>query len=462
MLLTATRMLGTAEDVVEEEEDIPPSLRKGVRKRGKRRSFRTVFVTVSVVHRLKALLARRRASSCFCHQCKPKTKTETTMMKAKTSSSRSSSPQVIWRSNSEPARALRPAGSGKHTPNWIRSLSNTQELERKSRQACGEAERSLPASASAASAPQAPLSSSSSRGNENVMCKRHALRNLWKRYFAAINIRVSNFTKNPKARDLDSLGSILRDDMSLHEPGGVAQGKRAVIEATSKFSDPSISFELVHNFVDEGNSVTISEHVVEYGSKHFRLCGAVWWDIEEYGSGDGDGLYREDLVLTSSSLPAVKRIELFGKGMSLLPSGRDDDEEEEGDDDVLGAAASVRRTRGFGAAGEAGLGAVVARYIEALLADDYEAIRGMLCRNFRISALDGVKTRDSFVAWLEATTFRRKVQDVFVDHKAKTAYLKLLVQFDSSSARAVVVNLVQWDLRVDSIINIREYGTGFK
>lgn len=469
MVVTATTMLRTAKDVLEEEEEeeechpssSSDSLLEGLGKR-RRKSFKTVLVTVSGALRLKLLLARKKASattttassSFRLRQCKSVTNT---------SLPSSSLPEMILRSNSEPTRTLRSAGSGRHTPNWIRSLSNTQELERKARQACRKAAarwkaRTLPVPASSplTSAP-APLCAGQAAGEGgNVMSKRNALRNLWKRYFASISMRVSNFTKNPKAKDLDSLGSILRDDVSLHEPGGVAEGKRATIEAASKFSDPNISFELVHNFVDEGNSVTISEHVVEREGKHCRLCGAVWWDIEEYGSGNGDGLYRNDLVLTSSSFPAVKRIEIFGKGMSLLPSGRDDD------DDVLEAAASVRTRGGFGGAKEAGLGALVNGYIEALLADDYEAIRGMLCRNFRISALDGVKTRDSFVAWLEAnpSCFRRKVQDVFVDHKAKTAYLKLLVQCGSSSA--VVVNLVQWDLRDECIINIREYSTGFK
>jgi len=82
---------------------------------------------------------------------------------------------------------------------------------------------------------------------------------------------------------------------------------------------------------------------------------------------------------------------------------------------------------------------------------------------FRISAIDGVKTRDSFVSWLRTlrTTsgFERTVREVFVDHKSKTAFLQQVCTCDSQSA--LVVNVVQWDLDFKCIINIREYGAGF-
>ena len=60
---------------------------------------------------------------------------------------------------------------------------------------------------------------------------------------------------------------------------------------------------------------------------------------------------------------------------------------------------------------------------------------------------------------MSTRTFRREIQNVFVDHGSKAAFLYFHAQCDSSSA--IVVNVVQWDLDGRHISQIREFGAGF-
>lgn len=56
--------------------------------------------------------------------------------------------------------------------------------------------------------------------------------------------------------------------------------------------------------------------------------------------------------------------------------------------------------------------------------------------------------------------FERTIRDVVMDHKSKTAFLLLEVKCDQKKVN--IVNVVQWDLHDAAIINIREYGLGYK
>lgn len=228
-------------------------------------------------------------------------------------------------------------------------------------------------------------------------------------------------------------------------------------------SDVDVAVELVHNYVDEDASVTFSEYLFELPAdcgadggcgkrkekkrKRFRVCEVISWDLSPYTLAGAGGECDRGKILKSRGLPTLKEVFIYGKGMNLLPNS-----------DLPPPAEGFAR--------DGALGPVVKSYIKALLENDYRAIFSMLCSNFRISAFDGVKTRDSFVAWLLRTTedtedsVSRTIRDVFVDHKCRTAYLELHLRCAESSA--VVVNVVQWDLRFECIINIREYGAGFK
>ena len=70
--------------------------------------------------------------------------------------------------------------------------------------------------------------------------------------------------------------------------------------------------------------------------------------------------------MSATALPAIKKIAIFGKGMSLLPN------------EQLPAPPADRPTLC-----EQSLGPVVNGYVKALMASDYEAIYGMLCSTFR-------------------------------------------------------------------------------
>ena len=90
----------------------------------------------------------------------------------------------------------------------------------------------------------------------------------------------------------------------------------------------------------------------------------------------GRDMYSREAILRGRE-PALKKVLIFGKGMSLVPSNSLPE--------PVGAQG--------GTLSEAYLGAVVTDYIKALVENDYQSIARMLSENFRIAAIDGVKDR---------------------------------------------------------------------
>jgi len=445
-----------------------------------RKTFRALSAEVvhqiSVLQRLKVLAKERAARNL--DQVVPQTEDMEAALPTQLSASASSGGEEdeegeeIARSKSEPALPTESAD----IPNWLRSLSTKQELERRSRNAKAAAAAAAAArtafknwrdkiGARVVTDPQclcdkaAPALAPAPTGK--LMCKRHALRNLWKRFFLS-RTKASNLKKHPEAADLADLGNLLCQGVECFQPSGTVEGKEEVLKALRCYGDTNVQVELVHNCVDEEASVTFSEYVIEFPrdqtKKHLRVCEVVQWELSGFRAhpSAGSDLYDKNAVLGNKieaegeeeprhMPPCIEKIAIFGKGMSLVPNDR------------LPIPLDSRTHS------EADLGTVVTEYVKALLCNDYEAIYGMCCSNFRISAIDGVKTRDSFVSWLRTlrTTsgFERTVREVFVDHKSKTAFLQQVCTCDSQSA--LVVNVVQWDLDFKCIINIREYGAGF-
>jgi len=303
--------------------------------------------------------------------------------------------------------------------------------------------------------------------NNSTMCKRHALRALWKLYFFAFPRKVVNIRNHAAPAHLNTrlLLALMREDCELNQP--VASGRDEVIKVLDSFEGTAageISAELVHNYVDEEASVTFSEYVLQFShsGRYLKICEVIFWDLSHYrkSSGDGDGdsdsdndsgsaTYDRGLLLRGDR-PAIRKVMYFGKDSILLPSSQ-----------LPVAAASQVPAHVLEKYSDCKFCKAVGGYLDALLTNDWRSIYGMLCSSFRISAFDGVKTRDAFISWLETNCdFKRRVQDVFVDHKAKTAFLHLVVQCGELSA--VVLSVVQWNLEAESIIAIREYGTVYK
>jgi len=321
--------------------------------------------------------------------------------------------------------------------------------------------------------------------DEEVMCKRHALRALWKLYFFAFPRKIANIKDHASPATLDTplLLRMLHEDAELFQPSGLAHGKREVInefsafEGVQTFADYTV--QLVHNYVDEEASVTFSEYVLEFDSgKYIKVCEVMQWDLSAYettvavsAAGDkagaddgrnsnsntpsgaiieGDKAYKK--AIFKGSFPAIKKVMLFGKGFTELAAR----------DLPIQMETSWQHKLSQGKFIE-----VVKDYVESFMGNQYENIYSMLCPCFRINAFDGVKTRDGFISCLSDLksisiqgSFERKLEHVFVDHKSKTAFLQFYARCGGSTA--LVVNVVQWDLSGESIINIREYGTAFK
>jgi len=304
------------------------------------------------------------------------------------------------------------------------------------------------------------------------LCKRHALRALWKRYLLAFPRSYTNFKEQKKRDELDRpfLRSLLCEDVRLHQPCGSRAGKEEVLSEFQRYCEMEADIELVHNYVDEDAAVTFSEYVLASKKKNVRMCEVIHWDLSGYkSSGEAGSVVRPEMydkgLIHGGSLPAMKRMTCFGKGMNLIRNGN---AREEGS---AGAAAASKTSeemcnelqwrRQFG---HKSMPEGVRDYIQALMDNDYEEIYGMLCSDFRINAFDGVKTRDTFVSWLmslrNTSNFERTIQDIFVDHKCNTAFLHFNIRCGQKSA--TVVNVVQWDLEGKYIIQIREFGAGYK
>lgn len=297
--------------------------------------------------------------------------------------------------------------------------------------------------------------------SDSIMCKRHALRALWKLYFFAFPRKVVNIKSHEAPAQLNTqlLLSLMREDCQLNQP--VAFGRDEVIKVLDNFEGTEmISAELVHNYVDEENSVTFSEYILQFANsgRYLKICEVISWDLSQYEMDSGGNAYDREALLRGD-LPAIAKVMYYGKDTTLLPN-----------DQLPVAEKTVERVplRLLEKYSEKYAGCkfieAVSSYVEALMCNDLSSIYDMLCSNFRISSFDGVKTRDGFIAWLKTlemtANFKRKMENVFVDHKSKTAFLHLIVQCGATSA--VVLNVVQWDVEAECIIAIREYGTVFK
>lgn len=364
----------------------------------------------------------------------------------------------------------------KQLPAWYRSLSQATKPQAPS-SSCS----SLPASNSVGDFFRTSSSISTVHSNQDVeeymrnlcccgglgldddstMCKRHALRALWKLYFFAFPRKVVNIRNHAAPAHLNTrlLLALMREDCELNQP--VASGRDEVIKVLDSFEGTmagEISAELVHNYVDEEASVTFSEYVLQFShsGRYLKICEVIFWDLSHYrkGSGDGDSdndnsAYDRGLLLKGDR-PAIRKVMYFGKDSILVPNAQ-----------LPVSAESQVPLHLLEKYSNCKFCKAVSGYLDALLKNDLSSVYGMLCSSFRISAFDGVKTRDAFITWLETNCdFKRKVKDVFVDHKAKTAFLHLTVQCGALSA--VVLNVVQWNLEAESIIAIREYGTVYK
>ena len=213
-------------------------------------------------------------------------------------------PEELPRSVSEPAD-LALAARDRHLPNWFRSLSTSQKSEERARQQrnlrglCQRwKDRTFPdtganwrrESQKVASLSLCVCDDASDRG---VYCKRHALRNLWKRFFATNPREVRNLTPVPGSDPLRP-EDVLFADASLFQPEGPSEGAPAVRAVLAQYECTEV--ELVHNFVDERAAVTFSEFVIHIGhgccgsegepnedkpkgKKHLRVCEVVQWDL---------------------------------------------------------------------------------------------------------------------------------------------------------------------------------------
>lgn len=473
-----------------------------------KKSFRTLSAEVvhqiSVLQRLK-ILARRKGSLGSVRK-KPVQKSVSLLHKSLDAEAERLDP--------EPEDAIRRATSAGPTPStstntadnqfininlpiWFQSLCKHQPKFKYQRQA-SQLAASRSNSCRLGEVVGGDVSTRQRQAKEEkedpaCMCTRRALRTLWKRYFLAFPRKVTNDKPQPRPRplvlDVELLRALLGEDVHLFHPGGLAQGKKEVMsflgggcrgEDTGS-SQPRPFFvshravEIVHNYADEEACATFSEYVIELedagcsgasnsnGKKHLRICEVVQWDLSHYrarGGGDTSPFSYDREALASGKFPAIKSIMYFGKGMAVMANDRlpapldthtrllpEDRENVPSKKALCGPFLSH-----------------VSAYVGALMGNDYDAIYGMLCSNFRINAFDGVKTRDTFISWLRslrmASAFERQIQDVLVDEKSKSAFLLLRVKCDASSA--VVVNVVQWSVNGESIIAIREYGAAFK
>jgi hypothetical protein len=165
------------------------------------------------------------------------------------------------------------------------------------------------------------------------MCKRHALRALWKLYFFAFPRKVVNIRNHAAPAHLNTrlLLALMREDCELNQP--VASGRDEVIKVLDSFEGTmagEISAELVHNYVDEEASVTFSEYVLQFShsGRYLKICEVIFWDLSHYrkGSGDGDSdndnsAYDRGLLLRGDR-PAIRKVMYFGKDSILVPNAQ--------------------------------------------------------------------------------------------------------------------------------------------
>lgn len=410
--------------------------------------------------------------------------------------------------------------TAKTMPIWFQSLSQKHRQESFNLSRSSSSQSATTSSSSSSSPSSIKYFCPCQSKEEGTMCKRHALRSLWKAYFLAfprqvVNMKQENHDRDqPQFPNLDPtavnrplLLALLSEEAELFHPYGNYRGRTKVMDmfdkdapgqahyvqslfkkSSSCYGDSPVFYskdvahrcktQLIHNYVDEESSVTFSEFVVEFteSQRHLRVCEVVQWDLSNYeyknrlalGSSSSFAFDFDKKLVLSSSLPAIKRIMLFGKGISLLPNKElpvpvCTDSSRSLSSFLLRRHASQSSSSKSSKGGLA-FTSMVASYVEALMANNYEGIYNMLCSNFRINTFDGVKTRDTFVSWLrtlkDTSSFSRSLQDLFVDQKSKTAFLHLQVEAGGTSA--IVVNVVQWDVEAKQIIAIREYGGSYK
>mmetsp|Transcript_2241 Transcript_2241/g.5206 ORF Transcript_2241/g.5206 Transcript_2241/m.5206 type:complete len:597 (-) Transcript_2241:237-2027(-) len=372
-----------------------------------------------------------------------------------------------------------------------------------------------------------------------VMCRRHALRTMWKRYFSAFPRSLAEKKKGFVERaaiDEAFLRALLCDEVKLCQPDRLAHGPDEVMRVFREFdsvvsaastsggrsASPSSSeehgergdgevavqlvstaddededaaatqrqpfrkekekeegkkdfpvrTEIVHLFVDEASSATFAEYVMEFpqsvlgggmAAKNLRICELVEWDLAPYKKADAregtqtGSWYAADL-LTSAALPVIKRVMYFGKGIQVLPDR----------ECVPLPMQGSRKVSDLDRPGNR-LMRAVKEFVSALEAGDFHKVNDLLCPNFRMNALNGVKSRDTFMAWLVNGRWQmnceRMHQDLLIDGPSKTLCLHSKVRCEVSQEgepnSAIVVNIVQWDLDVEKVITIREYGSAF-
>lgn len=451
---------------------------KGASGSSRRKSFKTLSVEVvhlvSVLQRLKILARRRGELSTnpvgrLCQSQDDASLISAAPAGEEDTENEMERPSELARCISDPpANVLKK----KRKPNWFQSLTRQKSTVHLKSGGGGGSLGRVPSGRELTRRDSLKKISLCMCQEGDELCKRHALRALWKRYLLAFPRSYTNFKEQKKREELDRpfLRSLLCEDVRLDQPCGSRAGKEEALGEFQRYCEMEADIELVHNYVDEDAAVTFSEYVLASKKKNVRICEVIHWDLSGYkSSGEAGSVVQPEMydkgLIHGGNLPAMKRMTCFGKGMNLIPNSN---AREEGS---AGAAATSktseemcnelqwRRQFGFKNMPEG-----VRDYIQALMDNDYEKIYEMLCRSFRINAFDGVKTRDTFVSWLmslrNTSNFERTIQDIFVDHKCNTAFLHFNVRCDQKSA--TVVNVVQWDLEGKYIIQIREFGAGYK
>jgi len=292
------------------------------------------------------------------------------------------------------------------------------------------------------------------------MCKRHALRKLWNKYFFAFP-RV-NAHEKPEDADMKAsasmdsklLSALLKEDAVLVQPEQSADGKSEVMDVFLRYKDMAtdspVKVEIIHLYVDEESSATFSEYVLEFGPRrrHMRICEAMYWDLDAYKV--AGNTFNKEFIL-SNPKPAIQRIEYYGKAMKINLQSYTTPMPMENKYDIGSKCTGSFRI-------------LVEKYLRVFTSTDTDEMERMLCLNFRMSAFDGIKLKEDFLMWLHNLNGKqgcsKVVETLLVDPKSKTLFLKLKVQ--SNENVASVVHVIQWDIDAEKIISIREYGESYR